>query len=249
MTFTTRAGSSSSPAQRSYITTMSIVTTLGLTTPMAALRPLMIMARAITAISLLSLERRHTIGHVTRQPLLGQLSFYSLIGNIRRTTSQTEMFLVSSCSCLCLIHWNQGLSREWRCSRSSADRRCAYYIWGINNFLGAWGATYIRSLTVSHCSSCEDPHLTWKWGAIIIVPVLLLWVSVRLHIRTQMVLCIMIHKTRKENMFHVTQGVQNMKISVFLTKKIYSCHFLLYHIWFYMIFRCEIKFTVCVLLL
>ena len=25
------------------------------------------------------------------------------------------MFLVSSCSCLCPIHWNHVLSREWRC--------------------------------------------------------------------------------------------------------------------------------------
>ena len=33
------------------------------------------------------------------------------------------MFLVSSCSCLCPIHWSQVLSGEWRCSWSSADRR------------------------------------------------------------------------------------------------------------------------------
>ena len=50
------------------------------------------------------------------------------------------MFLVSSCSCLCSIHWSQVLSREWRCSWSSADRRCwanrrcSNYIWAINNF-------------------------------------------------------------------------------------------------------------------
>ena len=31
------------------------------------------------------------------------------------------MFLVSSCSCLCPIQWSQVLSREWRCSWSSAD--------------------------------------------------------------------------------------------------------------------------------
>ena len=29
---------------------------------------------------------------------------------------------VSSCNCLCPIHWSQVLSREWRCSWSSADR-------------------------------------------------------------------------------------------------------------------------------
>ena len=33
------------------------------------------------------------------------------------------MFLVSSCSGLCPIHWSQVLSWEWRCSWSSADRR------------------------------------------------------------------------------------------------------------------------------
>ena len=54
------------------------------------------------------------------------------------------MFLVSSCSCLCPIQW----SREWRCSWSSADRRCSNYIWVINNFIAYQGATYIRDLTV-----------------------------------------------------------------------------------------------------
>ena len=31
------------------------------------------------------------------------------------------MYLILSCSCLCSIHWSQVLSREWRCSWSSAD--------------------------------------------------------------------------------------------------------------------------------
>ena len=38
------------------------------------------------------------------------------------------MFLVSSCSCLCSIQWSQVLSPEWRCSWSSADRRCSNYV-------------------------------------------------------------------------------------------------------------------------
>ena len=54
------------------------------------------------------------------------------------------MFLVSFCSGLCTIHWSQVLSREWRCSWSSADRRCSNYIWVINNFIAYWGAIYIR---------------------------------------------------------------------------------------------------------
>ena len=41
------------------------------------------------------------------------------------------MYLVSSCSCLCPCP----LSREWRCSWSSPDRRCCNYIWVINNFI------------------------------------------------------------------------------------------------------------------
>ena len=45
------------------------------------------------------------------------------------------MFFVSSCSCLCPIYWSQVLSREWRCSWSSANGRCSNYIWVINNFI------------------------------------------------------------------------------------------------------------------
>ena len=58
------------------------------------------------------------------------------------------MFLVSSCSCLCAIYWNQVLSRIWRCGWSSADRRCSDYIWEINNFIAYQGAAFIRNLTV-----------------------------------------------------------------------------------------------------
>ena len=41
------------------------------------------------------------------------------------------MILVSSCSCLCPTHSSQMLSREWRRTWSSADRRCSKYIWVI----------------------------------------------------------------------------------------------------------------------
>ena len=43
------------------------------------------------------------------------------------------MFLVLSSSCLSPIYWSLVLSWEWRCSWSSADRRCSNYIWEINN--------------------------------------------------------------------------------------------------------------------
>ena len=58
------------------------------------------------------------------------------------------MILVSSCVCLCPIFWSRVLNREWRCSWSSADRRCSYYIWVINNLIAYKGAPYIRDLTV-----------------------------------------------------------------------------------------------------
>ena len=61
---------------------------------------------------------------------------------------KTWMFLILSCSCLCPIHWSQVLSREWRCSWSSADRQCSSYIWVINNFIAYYGVSFIRGLTV-----------------------------------------------------------------------------------------------------
>ena len=61
---------------------------------------------------------------------------------------KTYMFLASSCSCLCATYWSQVLSRKWRCTWSSADRRCPNYMWVIKNFIACHGATYIRCLTV-----------------------------------------------------------------------------------------------------
>ena len=52
------------------------------------------------------------------------------------------MFLVSTCSCLCPVHWSQVLSGEWRCSWSSAGRRCSNYIWVMNNFIAQLDATH-----------------------------------------------------------------------------------------------------------
>ena len=64
------------------------------------------------------------------------------------------MFLVSSWSCLRSIHWSQMLSWEWRCSLSSADRRCSNYIWVINNLIAYKGVTYIRGFRVTW--QCND---------------------------------------------------------------------------------------------
>ena len=67
------------------------------------------------------------------------------------------MFLVSSCSYFCPIQHSQVLSREWRCSWNSADRRCSNYIWVIDNFIAYWCASYIRELTV-HSKITRDWH-------------------------------------------------------------------------------------------
>ena len=66
--------------------------------------------------------------------------------NIRGTKTQNLNVSHSSYNGLCPIHWNQVLSREWRCSWSSADRRCSNYIWVINSFITYWGACYLRVL-------------------------------------------------------------------------------------------------------
>ena len=55
------------------------------------------------------------------------------------------MFLVSPWSCLCP---SQVCSWEWRCSWSSADRRCSNCFWMINNFIAYKSAPYIRDFTV-----------------------------------------------------------------------------------------------------
>ena len=60
--------------------------------------------------------------------------------------SKIQTISVSSCSCLCPIYWSQVLSREWRWSWNSADRRCSNYIWIINNFIAYEGASYIIGL-------------------------------------------------------------------------------------------------------
>ena len=75
------------------------------------------------------------------------------------------MFLVSLRRCLRSIHWSQVLSWEWRCSWSSADRRCSNYIWVINNFIAYKGATYIRGFTVGWFVGWVNYSKTPIWQA------------------------------------------------------------------------------------
>ena len=65
---------------------------------------------------------------------------------------------------LLLLYWSHVLSWEWRCSWSSADRRCSNYIWVINNLIAHQGATYIRDLTVLHFH-----HINF-WKNVILLP-------------------------------------------------------------------------------
>ena len=44
---------------------------------------------------------------------------------VRPPNPETSMPLFSSCNYLCAIHWTDVLSWEWRCSWSSADKRCS----------------------------------------------------------------------------------------------------------------------------
>ena len=81
------------------------------------------------------------------------------------------MLLVTACSCLNQICWSQVVRWEWRCSWSSADRRCSNYIWVINNLFAYQSASYIRDSTVvrpqgrrgicpvSYISTCEQDEL------------------------------------------------------------------------------------------
>ena len=70
-------------------------------------------------------ELRHQLDHNIGQmeTTNEQQVNYHKISNISTPNHKTSMILVSSCSCLCPIHWSQLLSWGRRCSWSSADRR------------------------------------------------------------------------------------------------------------------------------
>ena len=100
------------------------------------------------------------------------------------------MFPISSWSCLCSIHWSQVLSREWRCSWSSADRRCSNYVWVINNFIAltmvylkleVWQyfqillKVFLQNVSFDACLS------KYQWAFIVAIfrwpPEVIIWVS------------------------------------------------------------------------
>ena len=72
----------------------------------------------------------------------------SQISYIRCTKSENWNVSCLALQLPCPIHWSQVLSWEWRCSWSSADRRCSNYIWVINNFIAYYGASCIKDFMV-----------------------------------------------------------------------------------------------------
>ena len=83
---------------------------------------------------------------IKKDRALNQFEKYRQISCISRTKSINLNVSFSSYSWLCPIYWSQVLSREWRCSQSSADRRFSRYIWVINKPTKV--GTYIDCLMV-----------------------------------------------------------------------------------------------------
>ena len=76
------------------------------------------------------------------------------------------MFLVSSCRCLCLIHWSQVLSREWRCCWSNADTTSEWSTMllptKIRRILEVWWQAY-RQWNVYSILNRGVIHVCWIW--------------------------------------------------------------------------------------
>ena len=67
------------------------------------------------------------------------------------------MFLISSYSCHCPIHWSRVLIQEWRCGWGSADRRCSNYIWVIDTL--GWRALKTPTFETPHAEvTWPQPH-------------------------------------------------------------------------------------------
>ena len=67
--------------------------------------------------------------------LMGFLAHKSECHKINRWWNShpiSQIKWLSSCNCLCLVHWGQMLIWEWRCSWNSTDRRCSKC---IKNFI------------------------------------------------------------------------------------------------------------------
>ena len=74
---------------------------------------------------------------------------YRQFSNMRRTESQTVNVSHLVLQLFCPIYWSHVLSWEWRCSWSSADRRCSIYSWVTNNLMAHVGASNIKYFMVA----------------------------------------------------------------------------------------------------
>ena len=86
-------------------TAVSIVLNVGQVTKMWLSCYLVLLSYLIRMICLFCIHKYVWTAESTVKPLIKVAA-----------NSKTQMFLVSSCSCLWPIHWSQVLSQEWRCS-------------------------------------------------------------------------------------------------------------------------------------
>ena len=92
----------------------------------------------------------HYIHYVLWEIYIYILWIYHKTSNIWRTKSDDLNVSRLVLQLSLLYPLKPCVNREWRCSWSSADRRCSSYIWGIINFFAYHRASYIRGLMVCY---------------------------------------------------------------------------------------------------
>ena len=120
-----------------------------------------------------------------------------------------------SCSCLRPIHWSQVLSREWRCSWISADRRCSIYIWVINNFC-----------CLLRCVIYSRFYGNWKLWSLLTVggmqSLLLVWLLLLMNINTLWFSFAYMHWQMRSRLFYVMAGRQIRHQAIILSNILLS---------------------------
>ena len=81
---------------------------------------------------------------------------YRPVSNIRRTQSQNLNVSRLGYQLSLRNILQPGVCREWRCTWSSADRRCSNFIWVIINLIAYLSVPDIRDLTVSKLFTKSD---------------------------------------------------------------------------------------------
>ena len=132
-----------------------------------ALQEAMIIAHKITLwiqygwMAKLGSSQCRSVWHMYGDHITYSSSGYHKISNISHTKSKNlnDSHLILQLSLPNPL--NQVLSREWRCSWTSANRQCSNYIWMINNFIVYYRSTYIRDLTVVFIDLVQKGHNIW----------------------------------------------------------------------------------------